>query len=59
MKIEELNMTADEGKTFRRIEDQFIMGNGICLGINPLTGEQDVPENYEEIDDPNYKSETR
>lgn len=59
MKIEKLNMTADEGKTFRRISDQFIMGNGICLGINPITNETDIPENYEEIDDPNYKSETR
>lgn len=37
----------DEGKVFRRISDGFIMGDGLDLGEN------DVIENYEEIDDPN------
>lgn len=51
MKQEQNNLLADKGKTFRRISDGFIMGRGICLGINPLTNEQDTAENYEEIDD--------
>ena len=37
----------DEGQVFRRISDGFIMGDGLDLGEN------DVIENYEEIDDPN------
>lgn len=35
---------ADEGKTIARKADGFVMGTGICLGIN------DSIENYEEID---------
>lgn len=51
MKQEQNNLLADKGKTFRRISDGFIMGRCLCLGINPLTNEQDSIENYEEIDD--------
>lgn len=51
MKVEGINMTADEGKTFRRIHDGYIMGNGIQLGIEYSTGEprEDKVEYYEEV----------
>jgi hypothetical protein len=39
MKIEAINLTADEGKTFIRIHDGYDMGNGIQLGIDTSTGE--------------------
>jgi len=35
---------ADEGKTFVRKDDAFVMGTGIDLGIN------DSIENYEEVE---------
>ena len=51
MKIDGVNMKADEGKTFRRIHDGKIMGNGIQLGVEDSTGElrEDKPEYYEEV----------
>ena len=47
-------ITADEGKTFRRIHDGFVMGNVIYLGIDyslSPEGREDLPEYYEEIDE--------
>lgn len=46
-------ITAEQGKTFRRIHDGFIMGNEIHLGIDYSTGEprEDLPEYYEQIDE--------
>ena len=54
MQIDGVNMKADEGKTFRRIHDGKIMGNGIQLGVEVSTGElrEDKVEYYEEIDIP-------
>ena len=54
MQIDGVNMKADEGKTFRRIHDGKIMGNGIQLGVEDSTGElrEDKAEYYEEIDIP-------
>ena len=50
MKIEGINLTADEGKTFIRIHDGYDMGSGIQLGIDTSTGEprEDKPEYYRE-----------
>lgn len=52
MQINGINMKADEGKTFRRIHDGFIMGTGIQLGIDTSTGtpREDKPEYYEEVE---------
>ena len=47
-------ITADEGKTFRRIQDGFVMGNVIHLGIDyslSPEGREDLPEYYEEIEE--------
>ncbi len=45
-------ITADEGKTFRRIHDGFIMDSQIHLGIDySLSTEEDLPEYYEERDE--------
>lgn len=45
--------TADEGKTFRRKIDNFIMGNDMYL-YRFIDGTEDIIDNYEEIDeDPN------
>lgn len=54
MKIEGINLIADEGKTFIRIHDDYDMGNGIQLGIDTSTGvpREDKPEYYEERDIP-------
>ena len=54
MKIEGINLTADEGKTFIRIHDSHDMGNGIQLGVDTSTGEprEDQVEYYEEVDIP-------
>ena len=43
---------ANEGKTFRRIIDGFMIGNKINLGVDYSTGieREDLPEYYEEID---------
>ena len=45
---------ANEGKTFRRIIDGFMIGNTINLGIDYSTGieREDTIEYYEEIDIP-------
>ena len=62
MKIDELNnnhITAEEGKVLRRISDSQLFGNEIYLGYTYyLSGEKleepllELPEHYEEIDDP-------
>lgn len=62
MKIDELNnkhILADEGKVLRRISDGQLFGNEIYLGYTyHLAGEKleepllELPEHYEEIDDP-------
>ena len=54
MKIEGINLIADEGKTFIRIHDGYDMGNGIQLGIDMSTGvpREDKVEYYEEVDAP-------
>lgn len=46
-----ITITATEGKTFRRIHDQFIMGSEIALGVDFSTGvpREDKVEYYEEI----------
>ena len=48
--------TADEGKTFRRKIDNFIMGNDMYL-YNFIDGTKDTIDNYEEIDDLDYVPE--
>lgn len=62
MKTDELNnrhLIADEGKVFRRISDNWIAGQEIYLGYAyQINGEVlnkpllELPEHYEEIDDP-------
>ena len=61
MKIEGINLTADEGKTFIRIHDGYDMGSGIQLGVENSTGElrEDKAEYYEEIDIPKEQDEKR
>ena len=51
MKIEGINLTADERKTFIRIHDGCDIGSGIQLGIDTSTGEprKDLPEYYREV----------
>lgn len=44
---------ASEGKTYLRKVDNFIMGNELYLGLF-IDGTEDVIENYEEVDDPEY-----
>lgn len=57
--INETTWKAEKGLTFKRKSDDFIMGNCIQLGKNNLTGEADVIENYEEVDDPEYVAEDK
>lgn len=62
MIVDELNKNhifAEEGKVFRRIEDGLIAGKEIYLGYNYhlngellSTPELELPEQYEEIDEP-------
>ena len=46
--------TTNSNKVFKRIHDGFIFGNEIELGIDFSTGveREDLPEYYEEIDNP-------
>lgn len=48
--MEMKHVTAQEGKTFRRKVDGFIMGNDMYLG-KFIDGSDDVIENYEEVDE--------
>lgn len=59
MTIEGCYMKATEGKVFRRIGTDEIMGEDIYLGLSFYIGgvlqdppHQDVPEDFEEIDPP-------
>jgi hypothetical protein len=47
-------INAQEGNSFRRIHDGFIMGSQIHLGVDYSTGtaREDLPEYYEEITTP-------
>ena len=49
--METRHYIAQEGKTFRRKIDGFIMGNEVYLG-KFIDGSEDVIENYEEVDEP-------
>ena len=56
--MEETNhYKAKEGYTFKRKVDNFIMGNELYLG-KFIDGTDDVIENYEEVEDPDYSKET-
>ena len=56
--MEETNYyKAKEGYTFKRKVDNFIMGNELYLG-KFIDGTDDVIENYEEVEDPDYSVET-
>ena len=48
---------AQEGMTYQRKVDGYIMGNELYLG-KFIDGTDDVIENYEEVPDPDYKPET-
>lgn len=62
MKIDELNskhLMASEGKVLRRLSDGWVSGSEIYLGYTYRIGEEELetpllelPEHYEEIDDP-------
>lgn len=62
MKIDELNsnhMIACEGKVLRRLSDGWVSGSEIYLGYTYRIGNEELetpllelPEHYEEIDDP-------
>lgn len=47
---------AQEGMTYQRKTDGYIMGNELYLG-KFIDGSDDVIENYEEVEDPEYKTE--
>lgn len=49
-----ITIQATIGKVFKRIHDNFIMGNKIALGIDYSTGtpREDLPEYYTEVFDP-------
>ena len=44
---------AQEGMTYQRKVDGYIMGNELYLGLF-IDGTEDVIENYEEVGDTNY-----
>lgn len=57
--IETVHLIADEGKVFRRIESGELYGKEIYLGdtyyiegVKLDTPHKDVPEDFEEIDEP-------
>ena len=52
--MENTTITASEGHIFRRIHDQFLMGDHIVLGYDYSTGEkrEDKVEYYEEVNKP-------
>lgn len=56
--METNHYTAREGMTYRRKVDGFIMGNDMYLG-KFIDGTDDVIENYEEVDDPEYVPPTQ
>lgn len=57
--LETIHLVANNGKVFRRIESGEIMGKEIYLGYSHYIGgkklevpHKDVPEDFEEIDQP-------
>ncbi len=52
-------ITAEVGKVFRRKHDGLIFGNEINLGYDFSTGvkREDLPEYYEQIDDPDLEDQ--
>jgi hypothetical protein len=59
-------ITADEGKVFRRIADGQVYGKEISLGYSYYIGgvrltepHLDVPEDFEQIDEPVREERTR
>lgn len=64
MTIDPLNikhLIADEGKLLRRISNKEIYGKEVILGKIMVNGKivDDVPENFEEIDDEEPELETK
>lgn len=64
MIIDGNHMIADEGKVFRRIVSQELFGSEIYLGYSYYIGgvlqdppHKDVPEDFEEIDEPKPEPE--
>lgn len=58
MRVEDNILYADEGKTLRRKDDKFMVGESIYLGYTYYIGgkrldepHQDVPEDFEEVTD--------
>lgn len=51
---EYIQITADPGKTFRRIHDGHIIGSPVILSVDYSTGQarEDKPEYYEEVERP-------
>lgn len=47
---------AQEGMTYQRKIDGYIMGNELYLG-KFIDGTDDVIENYQEVADPNFRTE--
>lgn len=65
MKQIDNKIIAEEGKVFRRIEDGMIYGSEITLGLTyyingkrKRPAHQDVPEDFEEIDDQSELTDT-
>lgn len=65
MRIEGNKLIAEDGKVLRRIADGFIYGSEITLGLTyyingkrKRPAHQDVPEDFEEIDDQSELSDT-
>ena len=54
--MEYTHLKAKEGYTFKCKVDKFIMGNELYLG-KFIDGTDDVIENYEEVEDPDYSKE--
>ena len=66
MIIEGNKITADEGKVFRRKESGELFGNEIYLGKSWYIGgvkldipHDDVPEDFEEVEDESLRAEYR
>lgn len=62
MTIEGNHIIADEGKVFRRIGTDELFGTDIYLGyshyingVRQVPPHLDIPEDFEEIDDPDYE----
>ena len=56
--VEPNHYTADKSKTFKRIEDGFLMGNDMFL-YNYIDENPDSIDNYEEVEDPDYVEDVK